>query len=103
MASLGTFPFGQPVQKVIRAGHAPESVLVPGVYASAVHARIHWFLSHEDRRQRRLADFLEGDSRYGDVHRAQLENREMQVLPFGPPAADCPDGPFVSILAPDAS
>ena len=231
MDSLGTFPFGQPVQKVIQADHAPKSVFVLGVYASTVHARwegadsreivkalavasepyifwrgdgadeiirqidvpeplgrlvsadrrfngpsgvaldelilqplgldrsdvwlcdlvphscmnsgqkraikraylpvaekynlpepnvpkvpkrltgqkrraeilselqesgadllillgdqpIRWFLNYYDRRWRRLADFLQGGARYGDVHKAQLGNREMRVLPLAHP------------------
>jgi uracil-DNA glycosylase len=46
---------------------------------------IRWFLNYYDRRWRRLADFLHGDSRYGDVQRAQLGDREMQVLPLAHP------------------
>ena len=37
--ALGTFPFGQPVRRVIQADRAPKRVFVLGVYASAVHAR----------------------------------------------------------------
>jgi len=37
--NLGTFPFGQPVQKVIQTDRTPKKVFVLGVYASAVHAR----------------------------------------------------------------
>lgn len=39
MNNLGTFPFGQPVQKVIQTDRTPKKVFVLGVYASAVHAR----------------------------------------------------------------
>ena len=39
MEPIGTFPFGQPVQKVVQTDRRPKSVLVLGVYASAVHAR----------------------------------------------------------------
>jgi hypothetical protein len=39
MKSLGKFPFGQPVQKVIQLDRTPRKVFVLGVYASAVHAR----------------------------------------------------------------
>ena len=35
----GTFPFGQPVRRVIQTDRAPKRVFVLGVYASAVHAR----------------------------------------------------------------
>lgn len=37
--SVGTFPFGQPVQRVVQADRGPKRVFVLGVYASAVHAR----------------------------------------------------------------
>ena len=36
---VGTFPFGQPVRRVMQADRAPKRVFVLGVYASAVHAR----------------------------------------------------------------
>lgn len=39
MEPIGTFPFGQPVQKVVQTDCTPKSVFVLGVYASAVHAR----------------------------------------------------------------
>jgi hypothetical protein len=39
MKSLGTFPFGQPVQEVNQKDRNPKDVFVLGVYASAVHAR----------------------------------------------------------------
>ena len=39
MKSIGTFPFGQPVQKVMQTDRTPKRVFVLGVYASAVHAR----------------------------------------------------------------
>lgn len=35
----GTFPFGQPVRRVIQADRTPKRVFVLGVYSSAVHAR----------------------------------------------------------------
>jgi hypothetical protein len=38
MKSIGTFPFGQPVQEVVQKDRAPKNVFVLGVYASAVHA-----------------------------------------------------------------
>ena len=37
--AVGTFPFGQPVRRVIQADRTPKRVFVLGVYASAVHAR----------------------------------------------------------------
>jgi uracil-DNA glycosylase len=39
MNSIGTFPFGEPVQEVVQKDRTPKSVFVLGVYASAVHAR----------------------------------------------------------------
>ena len=39
MKSIGTFPFGKPVQEVVQTDRTPKSVFVLGVYASAVHAR----------------------------------------------------------------
>jgi uracil-DNA glycosylase len=39
MKSIGTFPFGQPVQEVVQKDRAPKDVFVLGVYSSAVHAR----------------------------------------------------------------
>ena len=39
MKSLGTFPFGQPVQDVVQTDRTPKKIFVLGVYASAVHAR----------------------------------------------------------------
>lgn len=39
LKSIGTFPFGQPVQEVVQTDRTPKSVFVLGVYASAVHAR----------------------------------------------------------------
>ena len=39
MKSLGTFPFGQPVQEVNQKDRNSKDVFVLGVYASAVHAR----------------------------------------------------------------
>ncbi len=37
--SIGTFPFGQPIEPVIQTDRTPKKVFVLGVYASAVHAR----------------------------------------------------------------
>ena len=37
--SEGTFPFGQPIRRVVQADRGPKRVFVLGVYASAVHAR----------------------------------------------------------------
>ena len=37
--TIGTFPFGQPVQRVVQADRRAKRVFVLGVYASAVHAR----------------------------------------------------------------
>lgn len=37
--AVGTFPFGQPVQRVAQADRGSKRVFVLGVYASAVHAR----------------------------------------------------------------
>jgi uracil-DNA glycosylase len=37
--NLGTFPFGQPLRKVIQTDRTPKKIFVLGVYASAVHAR----------------------------------------------------------------
>jgi hypothetical protein len=39
MKSIGTFPFGQPVQEVVQTDRTSKDVFVLGVYASAVHAR----------------------------------------------------------------
>ena len=39
MKTIGTFPFGQPVQEVVQTDRIPKGVFVLGVYASAVHAR----------------------------------------------------------------
>jgi hypothetical protein len=39
VTSLGTFPFGQPVQAVVQQDRTPKRVFILGVYASAVHAR----------------------------------------------------------------
>jgi len=39
MRTIGCFPFGQPVQKVIQNDRTPKQVFVLGVYASAVHAQ----------------------------------------------------------------
>lgn len=36
---IGTFPFGQEVQKVVQEERSSKRVFVLGVYASAVHAR----------------------------------------------------------------
>lgn len=35
----GTFPFGQPIRRVVQTDRAPKQLFVLGVYASAVHAR----------------------------------------------------------------
>ena len=40
VTSIGTFPFGQPVVKVVQTDRTAKRVFVLGVYASAVHA--HW-------------------------------------------------------------
>lgn len=37
--SVGNFPFGQPVERVVQADRGTKRVFVLGVYASAVHAR----------------------------------------------------------------
>ena len=39
MSNVGTFPFGQPVLRVVQRDRGPKRVFVLGVYASAVHAR----------------------------------------------------------------
>lgn len=39
MKTIGTFPFGQPVQEVVQKDRTQKGVFVLGVYASAVHAR----------------------------------------------------------------
>jgi len=39
MKSIGTFPFGRPVEELIQKDRTPKDVFVLGVYASAVHAR----------------------------------------------------------------
>ena len=39
MQTIGTFPFGQPVQEVKQIDRRPKKVFILGVYASAVHAR----------------------------------------------------------------
>lgn len=36
---IGTFPFGQPVRKLVQQDRTPKRVFVLGKYASAVHAR----------------------------------------------------------------
>lgn len=38
MTDIGTFPFGQPVKKLVQQDRTPKQVFVLGVYASAVHA-----------------------------------------------------------------
>lgn len=38
LKSIGTFPFGQPVQEVVQKDRTPKNVFILGVYASAVHA-----------------------------------------------------------------
>ena len=50
--TVGTFPFGQPIQHVVQTDRSPKRVFVLGVYASAVHAR--W----RGARGERLADGL---------------------------------------------
>lgn len=37
--SVGTFPFGQPIRRVVQTDRSAKRVFVLGVYASAVHAR----------------------------------------------------------------
>lgn len=37
--TFGTFPFGQPIQRVTQADRSPKRVFVLGVYGSKVHAR----------------------------------------------------------------
>ena len=37
--SVGTFPFGQPIRRVVETDRSAKRVFVLGVYASAVHAR----------------------------------------------------------------
>ena len=37
--TVGTFPFGQPIKRVVQTDRSPKRVFVLGVYASAVHAR----------------------------------------------------------------
>ena len=37
--TIGSFPFGQPIQRVAQTDRGPKRVFVLGVYASAVHAR----------------------------------------------------------------
>ena len=37
--SVGTFPFGQPVRRVVQEDRGPKRLFVLGAYASAVHAR----------------------------------------------------------------
>jgi uracil-DNA glycosylase len=39
MTSIGTFPFGQPICKVVQTDRTPKRVFILGVYASAVHAQ----------------------------------------------------------------
>ena len=36
---VGTFPFGEPIRRVVQEDRSPKKVFVLGVYASAVHAR----------------------------------------------------------------
>ena len=36
---LGTYPFGQPLRRVLQVDRSPKRAFVLGVYASAVHAR----------------------------------------------------------------
>jgi hypothetical protein len=38
-ASLGTYPFGQPLRRVVQVDRSPKRAFVLGVYSSAVHAR----------------------------------------------------------------
>ena len=46
MKSIGTFPFGQPVQEVAQTDRTPKKVFILGVYASAVHA---WWISVREK------------------------------------------------------
>lgn len=39
MNTVGTFPFGQPVETLVQQDRNPKQIFVLGVYASAVHAR----------------------------------------------------------------
>jgi hypothetical protein len=39
MKTIGTFPFGQPVQDIVQKERTPKDVFVLGVHASAVHAK----------------------------------------------------------------
>jgi uracil-DNA glycosylase len=39
MTTVGTFPFGQPIHRVVQEDRSKKRVFVLGVYASAVHAR----------------------------------------------------------------
>jgi len=39
MASIGLFPFGEPVHNIIQTDRTPKRVFILGVYASAVHAK----------------------------------------------------------------
>ena len=39
MSSMGTFPFGQPVRRLVQEDRGAKRVFVLGAYASAVHAR----------------------------------------------------------------
>jgi hypothetical protein len=44
--SIGTFPFGQPVQEVAQTDRTPKKVFILDVYASAVHA---WWISVREK------------------------------------------------------
>ena len=46
---------------------------------------IHWFLSHFDKRWRKLADFGSDRSSYGIWHRTNLDGVEMEILPLAHP------------------
>ena len=51
--SVGTFPFGQPIRRVVQTDRSAKRVFVLGVYASAVHAR--WIGPDEKQVVRALA------------------------------------------------
>ena len=44
--SVGTFPFGQPIYRLVQADRGAKRLFILGVYASAVHA---WWMNPEGK------------------------------------------------------
>ena len=85
MEPIGTFPFGQPVQKVVQTDCTPKSVFVLGVYASAVHAR--WVSQTNSEVVKALAVasepsiFWRGDGAESVISRIQIPKGLGRLLP----------------------